>query len=41
MQSSAMKLYTDAGNFQTIKVLSAAKLAGVSVDKTDVKHGSK
>lgn len=38
-----MKLYTDPGNFQTIKVLSAATLAGVSleVEQTDVKHGSK
>ena len=35
-----MKLYTDPGNFQTIKVLSAAKLAGVPVQKTDVKPGS-
>ncbi|XP_076437456.1 methionine--tRNA ligase, cytoplasmic-like [Babylonia areolata] len=36
-----MKLYTDRGNFQTIKVLSASKLSGVGVDLTDVKHGSK
>ena len=35
-----MKLYTDPGNYQTIKVLSAAKLASVSLQKTDVKPGS-
>ncbi|KAL8560718.1 hypothetical protein ACOMHN_063022 [Nucella lapillus] len=37
----AMNLYTDPGNFQTIKVLTASKLSGISVGKTDVKHGSK
>lgn len=36
-----MKLYTDPGNFQAIKVLTVLKLSGVSVDKTDVKHGNK
>lgn len=35
-----MKLYTDSGNFQTIKVLSAAKLAGIYVETTDVAHGA-
>ncbi|KAK7482471.1 hypothetical protein BaRGS_00026288, partial [Batillaria attramentaria] len=35
-----MKLYTDSGNFQTIKVLAAAKFAGINVDKTDVSHGA-
>jgi hypothetical protein len=35
-----MKLFSDPGNFQTIKILSAAELAGVKVEVTNVKHGS-
>ncbi|PVD37251.1 hypothetical protein C0Q70_04247 [Pomacea canaliculata] len=35
-----MKLYTDFGNFQTLKVLSAVKIAGIAIEKTDVDHGA-
>ena len=36
-----MKIYTNAGNTQTVKLLAAARISGVEIEVVVVKHDGK